>query len=86
MKSNAEGEQEMVVTAVREIGEVSASTRTFALYAFCKDETLETPSDLSRYSVKSEVTDPKVIDIVTRSDLRQPEVISRRLWDHFAGG
>ncbi len=86
MKSNAEGEQEMVVTAVREIGDVGAGMRTFALYAFCKDEALETPSDLSRYSFKSEVTDPKVIDIVTRSDLRQPEVISGRLWDHFSGG
>jgi Calcineurin-like phosphoesterase superfamily domain len=38
------------------------------------------PSDLSRYSFKSKVSDPRVIDIVTRSDLRNPEAISERLW------
>ncbi len=51
-----------------------------AVRAFCKDEHGETPSDLSRYSFKSKVSDPRVIDIVTRSDLRNPEAISERLW------
>jgi hypothetical protein len=86
LQSNTAGEQEMVVAAAREVGEGDESTRTFALYAFCKDEHLETPMDLSRYSFKSEVADAKVADILTRSDLRRPEVISNRLWQHYAGG
>jgi hypothetical protein len=73
----------MVISAIREVGETGQKTRTFALYAFCKDEMLETPGDLSRYSFKSEVSDPKAIDIVTRGDLRKPEAISERLWDHY---
>jgi hypothetical protein len=58
---------------------------TFALYAFCKDEHLDTPSDVSRDRFHSDVTDPKVIDIVTRSDLRRPENVSERLWGLAAG-
>jgi len=84
LKSDTAGEQEMVAAAAREIGEGDNNTRTFALYAFCKDEKLETPSDLSRYSFKSKVSDPKVVDIVTRGDFRQPEAISKRLWAHYA--
>ena len=80
LQSNTTGEQDMIVSAIREVGDGNGNTRTFALYAFCKDEHLQAPSDLSRYSFKSEVTDAKVIDIVTRSDFRQPEAISGRLW------
>jgi hypothetical protein len=83
LSSNTSGEQEMVVSAIREIGEQGGSTRTFALYAFCKDELLETPSDLSRYKFKSVVKDRNVIDIVTQGDLRKPEAISQRIWDHL---
>jgi DNA-directed RNA polymerase specialized sigma24 family protein len=84
LKSDSAGEQEMVVTAVREIGE-AAGKRTFALYAFCKDEALDVPSDLSRYSFKSAVSDSKITEIVTKGDYRQPEIISKRLWSHFNG-
>jgi len=86
LSSNTSGEQEMVVSAIRETGEAGQNTRTFALYAFCKDKHLETPSDLSRYVFKSTVTDQKMIDIVTRGDLRQPEAISERLWKHLGDG
>jgi len=86
LQSNTAGEQEMVAAAAREIGDEDGDTRTFALYAFCKDEHLETPADLSRYSFKSEVSDSKMVDIVTRSDLRQPDKISERLWALSTGG
>ena len=76
----------MVVAAAREVDEADETTRTFALYAFCRDEHLETPMDISRYSFKSMVSDAKVADILTRSDLRRPKVISDRLWEHYAGG
>jgi DNA-directed RNA polymerase specialized sigma24 family protein len=85
LKSNADGEQEMIVTAVREIGNGSGRSRTFALYAFCKDEHLEAPRDMSRYKLKSVVSDPRVTEIVTNSDLRQAESISQRLWQHYGG-
>jgi DNA-binding CsgD family transcriptional regulator len=83
LQSNSAGEQEMVASFVREISDGSVESRTFALYAFCKDKGADTPFDLSNFSFKSEVTDPKIIEIVTRSDLRQPEVISQRLWDYL---
>ena len=80
------GEQQMVVAAAREIGDADSPDRSFALYAFCKDEHLDVPKDVSRYRFRSEVTDPKVVEIVTKSDFRRPEVISERLWGHYAGG
>lgn len=83
LKSNAAGEQEMVVSFAREVGEVDDHNRTFALYAFCKDYDLETPSDASSFSFASRVLNPKVIDIVMRGDLRKSEAISQRLWDHY---
>jgi DNA-directed RNA polymerase specialized sigma24 family protein len=87
LQSNTAGEQEMVAAAAREIGDdKDGDTRTFALYAFCKDEHLEAPGDLSRYSFKSEVSDSKMADIVMRSDLRQPDKISERLWALSTGG
>lgn len=84
LQSDTAGEQEMVVSAAREIGEGDPDFRTFALYAFCKDEDLETPGDSSRYSFKAEVDDPMVTEIVSRGDLQQPEKISERLWDYYA--
>jgi hypothetical protein len=37
LKSDNYGEQEMVVSSAREIGEGDGNTRSFALYTFCKD-------------------------------------------------
>ncbi|WP_281806056.1 hypothetical protein [Methylocystis echinoides] len=42
--------------------------------------------DISRYSFKSKVSDAKVADILTRSDLRRPKIIPDGLCEHYAGG